>query len=326
MGSRKKKPKPSSTTASAASQQQHSAKTDARAASRAESIPAARYTWPDILRRAGDPTREETDLFTPRRAAEDLVRAGRQIRSDRIVTDVLRWAGIVLDFWDSASAAQRSIVAGYHPGLLRVLVHKAHELHQLLQRQNEQTSARDATAQHDAALAAETLDRARKLRAQLRAVLRSAARVAPSELSFEQVDAVFGPASDAFSIAASLRQLADLATSVLSRRDSAAARRLTAGGIGPEYLQHVRSVADELDTAGARTSSARIRTDVAQSTLDRLDGECLALMEDLRELFEAAHAIDPAVPRLIPVATRSHLKKDAKSRQDPVPPQPVNPS
>lgn len=317
MTSAKKKPKQSPTSSSTNS----SRKTDESIPSRTRSDPAARYTWPDVLRRVGEPTREEIELFTPRRTAEEFARSGREIRSERIVTDVLRWAGTVLDFFDTASEAQKASVVGYHPGLLRVLVHKTHELNQLFQHQKEQASSRDATLEHDRAHAASALDQAQKLRAQLLAVLRSTARVAPTELSFEQLDAASGTASDHPSMASSLRRLADLASSVLARKESRAARRLTTGGVRDEYLRRVRAIANELETAGARTSSARIRTDVSQSTLDRLDGECLELMEDLRDLFDAAHAIDPTVPRLIPIATKRQFISHSKARK-PSPPSP----
>ena len=69
---------------------------------------------------------------------------------------------------------------------------------------------------------------------------------------------------------------------------------------------------------GARASSS-----VTQAQLDVQDGTVLLLMDELMAVFNAEHAANPAVPALLPNATRSYFLRQAAAPEPPAGPAPA---
>ncbi|HRI50071.1 MAG TPA: hypothetical protein PLW65_07790, partial [Pseudomonadota bacterium] len=51
---------------------------------------------------------------------------------------------------------------------------------------------------------------------------------------------------------------------------------------------------------------------VSQVQLDRQDGLCLLLLDRLMRAFERGHDLDPTIPRLLPLATRSVIGRPGR--------------
>ena len=59
-----------------------------------------------------------------------------------------------------------------------------------------------------------------------------------------------------------------------------------------------------MPTQIATFASAREDAAVSQAEVDLWDGVNLLLLECILDLFEAAHALEPSVPRLLPLVLR----------------------
>jgi hypothetical protein len=290
---------------------------------------ATRYTWELLLPRVGAPTREDLELHASHRSAVKNHEIGADYDSGKILTDLLVWCGIAHDTWENATASQRDALAGYDHGLVRVLLHKGHELLLKNQQFAAQKGAQRGLLDRDEAEADRLRAQALSTRRRLRTILRSVVRVAPAQLTIEEVDAAFGTGADDAQRAQSLEALARLAERVMAERNSPGAKRLTRGRIDAAYVTALRTLAADVRSAGDRVSGPRVRTPVVQADIDRLDGECLELMEELFDFFELAHEIDPSIPRLVPLALRRYFFSHPKGRagSTPAPPDtpPANP-
>ena len=81
---------------------------------------------------------------------------------------------------------------------------------------------------------------------------------------------------------------------------------------GTEALRHAEAAVQN------RPQTAR----VSQVQLDRQDGLCLLLLERLMRAFERGHDLDPTIPRLVPLSTRSVIGR-AGSGHKSAPPDPL---
>lgn len=262
---------------------------------------APTYGWVEVARRAKPPTDGELALYAVQ-VAPDLLRIeGARVASDRILTDALRWSGTLLDFTANAPADLVREVRGFSLGLLRVFVAESHRLYEMNQRFQTAQSARKAGARVDQAAATSTRKLAQSYRRQLVAVLKSAAqqdgttlrRVAEAQGALEQ--------------SAALHALVALARELMADKASAAGQRLILGGVDAAYLGTITTLATQAADSGTRITGPKKSTPVSQGELDVQDGLCLALMDQLLLLFEAAHAINPKIPALLPIATRRYF-------------------
>jgi hypothetical protein len=270
--------------------------------------PAARYTWAQVLAGLGPPTAEDRALYAVHLPPAALAEAGSHIRSSHICTDVLRWSGQLLDYWQTLPEPARRQHHAFDMGAVRVLAAEAFELREMDQQHQAQRAEGAAFAQSDRSVSNSVLDHAEKTRDQLYAILVSAARP-DADRQIPLLNAVFNQRSQPAAVAESLEKLCTRARAMLTPADGLVAQRLARRGITEASLAERERLAQQMRTLGERTGSALHRPDVSQADLDAKDGICLALMEDLMREVTAAHNLDPAVPNLVPIATRRYFRR-----------------
>jgi hypothetical protein len=104
-----------------------------------------------------------------------------------------------------------------------------------------------------------------------------------------------------------LRDLVAVARSTLAS-DRALAEALRGDGIDEAYLSLVEQHAAELE-ADASDRGVAGEAPVSQREIDRLDGLCLAAMRRMRRVFALQRVVDPRVPTLVAIATRSVFRR-----------------
>jgi len=279
-----------------------------------ESVPA-KYTWATIGARVASPTEDDQRLFGVRRTVTELREAGRQIGSDRVLTDGLRWLGQLVDFLHDVPGAT-GLVFGFQPGLVRVLHAELRTLRALVA---QRTSKAEAAEQYQAGVKALVDDLGQSLRGrytQRRAALLGA--VANEVDLTAKVSRLPDARVMADKLPGAVAALVSLIEDLSSRSDTVG-ERVRARGFSERDNGTLGDEAIRLHEA-LELRNAPQGASVDPKILDAQDGVCLTLMGHLLEMFDGA-AEQPGVPRLVPIATRGYF-----GRSNPAPAAPATPA
>jgi hypothetical protein len=85
--------------------------------------------------------------------------------------------------------------------------------------------------------------------------------------------------------------------------------------LSPERLAEAKALAREVEKVGAEAASVQTAPPVSQTDLDLWDGVNLVLYSLIKDFFEAARAVDPAIPRLTPMALRGYFGRPSRKRK-----------
>jgi hypothetical protein len=270
-----------------------------------------KYTWERLHKLIGDPTEQERRIFAENIAATELVKAGASVRSERILTDGLRWLGQLWMYWSKLTQQEKERVKGFSDGRLRVTLGHFLALRQAVER-NQAAPSRVASHAKAVAEAEARMRYGKLLRRQLRVALEESSRGRPSLVA--SLRAVDVKTQDAKQLSKALRDLVAVGRSVLAS-ERALAEALRTDGIDEAYLSSIEQHAAALE-ADAGDRGVLAETPVPQSEIDRLDGLCIAAMRRMRRVFSLQKNVDPRVPTLAAIATRSVFVRKAKTRAD----------
>lgn len=263
----------------------------------------SRYTWPWLAGAVAAPTQKELTRYALETPAADLIEWGAGIGSPKVLTDLLRACGDLASFWPTATDKQKKLLLGFSSALLSVTVHAGLQLVDLSGRFQSAHGDRTETELVDETAAAADYAEGMGTREQLANAL---AALADYDATLgPKVTAARGRVIDAKSLADSLGKLVKLARAVRAKPASALAEQLEDGGVTKELLAEVEELAARVKKSGARVTGARKAGPVTQAELDQQDGICLTYYERLMKIFNPAHAKDPTIPQIVPIATRS---------------------
>lgn len=275
------------------------------------------YTLPALLARmpAGPAVTAEQVLLYVDAPTEQLVQMGQQVRTERIDTDTARLLGTAYDFALTATPAQRKAVPSLTEQRLRVSIWAAAHGQQLnLEAQASKSEA--AATQERRALDAQLVKaEATGLRKVLFATLFSL--TGGHKLRTDELRVAYGRSEKPQELADSLRALADLLDRYQRDPDPKIAARRAEMLLDGQLAAKGRALAEQVLKRGSSEKAPRTATTHAE--VDRWDGINLLLLEQLILIFEAGHAVDATVPRLIPLALRTWFGRASGGRPEPSP-------
>ncbi len=276
------------------------------------------YTWPSLLAIVPAPTSAESELYALGVPKNDLIERGTKIRSQKILTDLVRLGGIAAEFWPKATPAQKRHLLGFSFSFLKVLVHSGKKLDDMLAARDSTVDQREGNRAAAFAIADQTYAQGIDERDRLFVALESIETLIPG---FDaRIIVARGTVSDHDSLAASLHALVKLAQELLASPQSKAAEQLVDGGLSTNELGIISAIADAVKTTGEQAAGARTQGAVSQADLDLQDGTCLAHLERVMRIFNRAHERDASIPRLLPIATRRMFSFGRKRAGDSSPP------
>lgn len=275
------------------------------------------YTWEPLLAAVPPPIAEASALYALTDEPADLIETGARIRSEKILTDLVRWGGQVAEFMPKATAAQRRLLLGYSDAFFSVTVHEGAKLRSMLASREGGVDEREAARLAVLGAASQAQSEGMDERDRLSTALRGLQRY--DKTLRERVDLARGTAGDATELVRSLRALVALARTLLAEPASIVAKQLVDGGVTDDELTDIAAVADTVETTAAAAAGARAQSPISQADLDRQDGTCLAHMGRLMRIFNGAHDKDPAIPHLVAIATRRIFSPNKKRPAEPAP-------
>lgn len=283
---------------------------------------APTYTWNSVLAIVPAPTPEDSALYALEVPASDLVERGAKIRSEKILTDLIRLAGIAAEFWNHASPAQKRHLLGFSWPLLQVLVHSGKKLLDMVEARSTTTEEREANRAAALAVADQHYAQGMDERDRLIVALEGVESLVPSLDS--RISTARATVTDHESLSTSLHALVKLGKELLAESQSRAAKQLINGGVTDAELTTIDTLATAVKTVGDHASGARKQGAVTQGDLDLQDGTCLAHLERVMRVFNHAHERDASIPRLIPLTTRRMFAMGRRAPKAP-PPAPATP-
>ncbi len=252
------------------------------------------------------------DVYT----REGFIALGAQIESERVLADTTRIYSHAHDAWAAATPGQRDSLVGFSPELLAVGVDRALALKIAFDSAAGEHSSEETLSDPEAIGARVHYDRALLLREQAKTVLRTIA--SRNETLRLHVESLVGHGDDAESLATSLDHMAELCDEFLDHDGDPLSTRVRLARLTRDYVQRLVTAArDVRESAAAVRASPKYKRPSderrRQAELDWLDGVNLHVLGEVVHAFEAAHDLDPSIPRLAPIATRRLLSRRSKN-------------
>jgi hypothetical protein len=117
-----------------------------------------------------------------------------------------------------------------------------------------------------------------------------------------RADAAYGSAAASGD---ALVNMATLGRGWLAKPTPAMKTRLRGARITSAWLDELAALGAQVKTAERVGGAPRRTTTVSQGDVDAWDGRNLELLRDLIHAFDAGHATDPKIPRLVPISLRN---------------------
>ncbi|MRG91390.1 hypothetical protein [Polyangium spumosum] len=272
------------------------------------------YTWPAVLAMVAAPTEEEAERYAVEISTSDLMELGSQIRSQKILTDLVRFGGIIGEFWPKATTAQKRRLLGFSEPLLKVFVHSGKKLADMVAQFDAHVDSREASRAAAFAAADQAYKEGMDERERLVTALEGVAHLEPG--LEERITKAASRVTDFTSLAQSLATLVNVAKEIRANPMSKAAKQLDDGGLDAMQITAFEEMISKVKTTGEAASGARIKGPVTQAELDLQDGICLSQMERVMKVFNRAHERDPSIPKLVPITTRRLFVSPRKRNED----------
>ena len=232
---------------------------------------------------------------------EQLVLTGQQVRTERIDVDTARLYGTAYDFFQTASPEQRAAIPGVTPQRLRVSIWAAAQ-GQAKNRAVLAAQVRGAAAQDLRATDAKQVkEKARGVRDVLYATLFALA--AGHKLRVDELRAACARSEKPTELAGALTALADLLDRYQGDPDPKIIARRAEMHLDGALAQQARALAEQVLVRASAEKAPRAAT--SNADVDLWDGINLHLLDQLVTMFEAGHALNPTIPRLLPLSLRS---------------------
>lgn len=284
--------------------------------------PSATHTWPALLAAVSAPTADQIALYAIRTSPAILIDRGSHIRSEKIRTDMVRLCGIAAEFWPRVTPAQRRLLLGFSEPLLRVTVYAGRKLGEMIEQRSTAIDHRETTLATSTVATQALHDEGMNERERLVTAFEGLVDYDPTLET--RLDSAKDRAVDDSALASSLLKLAALGRSLLHDPASIIARQLTDGGVTVAELQEAEALAGRVKAASEQ-GGARTGGPISQAELDLQDGICLAHLERVMRVWNRAHEHDPAIPQLLPIATRRLFSPNRKRPVEAAPAAPEAP-
>jgi len=247
----------------------------------------------------------------------DLIEVGRTIATERVIVDTARLYRLCWTWWKQAAPEYKKLIRGASEPLMVLAVHQALNLEKTRQQRNGKSSTQSVAQAGLDKATSDAADTALKLRDQAHRAMRDAAGLSDSHR--DEADEAVGTAETVDALATGLESLSDLLDKWLNSGDKVLEARLMLASLDADYASELAAAAKHLRTSKAQAGQKQAETKVTQGALDREDGVNVLLLGQIIRAFDAAHDINPIVPRLVPISTRRLFNRSSRKKKSEAP-------
>lgn len=277
------------------------------------------HTLPNLVKSLGTSTEEEVRHYTEGMSKEELTYEGTRVGTERIDTDAARLYGIASSFFKTATDDQLNALMGVSADHVRVGAWAAFQGSQLYEALQKNKRKGGGTKEQLAIVAEKARSQAMVRRKALRTGLSVLA--AGDDALLAQIDHANGTAKEPKSLSEALSALADVGEQMLQKPSAGLKLRLAKSRLTKAMLDQDRALATQVRETGDEAQAVLVGGEISQSTVDYWDGINLFLLGSLIDVFESGHALDPAIPRLNPIALLSYYSRRRTAKQAPATPE-----
>ncbi|HRI63725.1 MAG TPA: hypothetical protein PK156_05790 [Polyangium sp.] len=271
------------------------------------------YTLSDIVHRLGSATEAEVRLELEGFTNEDFIAKGRRIGTPRLVKELARNYGIMVDWFAQGTPQQKELLGFVGADWLRIAAFAAHQAETRHEELSKGTSLMTATKEVRTSHADDLMHRLKLHRERIYTALQNVAAGLPQWKS--RVDGAYSTPDTLVPMTDALDALAAVAEKMLTDATQGMTLRLARNNITATAIQSWRTMAQTARDAQKAANAVAPATTVTQADVDLWDGMAISLFEQFVDAVEDAHHIDPAIPKPSIIGLRSWFgrasKKDA---------------
>lgn len=253
---------------------------------------------------------------------EHFKEMGARMESDPVVAEGSNVVAKAHQFLLTATEPQRKTLRGCSRNVLGMAIHELVTLKTLANSVANVTNVSKTEKAAREKQAVKTRARAMGLERQAETLLRRAAFKDPALLA--KVDGYCAAVEDHVGLSQRMQNKAALIREWCSSTDASMKVKVEFADLDVTYAAALEEAARQvLETGNA--AQAAVRRGVEQGEQDVQDGLCMFLTLEIARAFDAAHDLDPTIPRVVPVMIRRALgyrapKKPVKAPAPVTPP------
>jgi hypothetical protein len=275
-------------------------------------------TLEQLIERHGQATVAEADSYLEGATIDQLTSDGTAVSTTRITRDGSRLWGTISAFLLRATPAQRAYIPAITDDFVRIGIWSTYR-GQLTFEALENAGVEITSARTGRQASSKDM---RRQGGERRDVLYNGLRILVGRKSelLSRIEQVYRRSTQPTEVANSLRALVKIGREALADASPAAVQRRRGSLITAEFLTESETLAADVETSGKEAAAVPEPSPVSQADVDLWDGRNLVFLELAIDAFEAGHAIDPSIPRLVPISLRNILGPRRRASRSASPP------
>lgn len=265
------------------------------------------YTLSDIVQRLGTANEDEVRMELEGFTNDDFIAKGRRIGTPRLVKELARNYGIMVDWLGTATPQQKDLLGFVGTDWLRIASYAGHQADIRHEALNKSESLASAAKHVRSSKADESMSAVKHTRERVYTILQNvAAGIATWKTN---VDSAYSTPDTQVPMTDALEALCRVAEKMLVNPTDGMKIRLARNKVTPSAIQTWRDLAQSARLAQREAEAVPAAPSVTQGDVDVWDGMAISFFEQFVDAVEDARRIDPAIPAPSIIGLRSWFKR-----------------
>jgi 5-methylthioribose kinase len=261
------------------------------------------YTLSDIVQRLGPATEQEARVELEGFTNEHFIAKGRRIGTPRLVKEVARNYGILLDWLSTATAAQKDLLGFVGTDWLRIAAYVAHQADIRHETLTKSQSLASANKHVRSSKADELMNTVKHTRERIYTLLQNVAGgIATWKAA---IDGAYSTPDTRVPMTDALDAMCKVAEKMVNEPTDGMKIRLARNNVTLSHIQAWRDLAESARQAQREATAVATAPSVIQSEVDTWDGMTISFFEQFVDAVEDARRIDPTIPAPSIIGLRS---------------------
>jgi hypothetical protein len=283
------------------------------------------YILSDLVQRLGPATEQEVRLELEGLGNEQFIAKGRRIGTPRLVKELARNYGIIVDWLSTATDDQKENLGFVGTDWLRIAAYAGHQAEIRHDALNKGESLGTATKHVRSSTADDLMHQIKNTRERFYTSLLNVAASIPEWKA--RVESAYATPDTQVPMTDALDAMCVVAEKMIAEPTDGMKIRLARNKITADAITNLRALATSARHAKREADAVAPAPAVMQSEVDVWDGMAISFFEQFVDAVEDAHRVDPAIPAPSIIGLRSwfgrNSRKNEKNDEPSVPETPV---
>jgi hypothetical protein len=271
------------------------------------------YTLSNIVQRLGSATENEARLELEGMSNEQFIAKGRRIGTPRLVKELARNYGIMVDWLATATNSQKENLGFVGTDWLRIAAWAGREAEIRHEALTKGESLASATKHVRSSTADELMHQVKNTRERFyTSLLNVAGGIAAWKA---RVDSAYATPDTHVPVTDALDAMCVVAEKMLAEPTDGMKIRLARNNITAASIQKIRDLAAAARNAKRDAIAVTPAPAVTQSDVDVWDGLAISFFEQFVDAVDDAHQVDPAIPSASIIGLRSWFGRTSRKNE-----------